>query len=309
MKLDMMTEQDLRKLVLTRFQTQGLGDVISLTKSQFLEMSLSHDSFFVEVALTQANRLADAERVLRVIKDEFSAQAVALEYIVRAMWEVVPEKIKRNTRPFTTGMPIKLATGILFHASLRSGEELTDVEVLVTSDALDIVAARFGYPVSEPFQWSADKEVNEQTLKDLIVRFLEEELSHGGQSYWDPVKYPELELNAPAVSYLLGHSAALMELVEALNGAFHPMALAAFLHSLELSSVRVSEFDRALPQLSNFLGGAYTRGQAFSVSAPALYSGLKPSEQELLRHHYQIKVDRLLAEHPELRQQFPKTLK
>ncbi len=306
MKLDIMTEQALKKFVLSRLQAQGLGEAISLTKSQFLETSLSHDSFFVEVVLTQANRLADTEKTLAVIRDELSSQAVSLEYIVRALWEVLPDTINRDSRPISTGTPVKLAVGILFRARLQSGQETTEVEILVTSDALDVVAARFGYPVSEPFEWSAGKEVDEQTLKDLITRFLEEELSHGGESYWDPVRYPELELNAPAVSYLLGHSAALMELVEAVNDAFHPLALPAFLHSLELSSIKVSEFDRALSELSNFLGGAYSRGQVFSVSAPALYSGLKPSEQELLRHHYHIKVERLLAEHPEFRKQFPR---
>lgn len=301
MKLETMTEHDLRKLVLSKLQVQGLGGVVSTMKSQFLQMSLSHDEFFAEIVLTDADRLGDAERVLSALKEELAEKAVSLDYIVRALWRIDPNSIKRDRRSLPASMPMRMHLGILFRAPLRSGQETAEAEVLVTSDALDIIAARLGNLPSEPFQWSADKEVDEEILKNLVVKFLEEQLSKGGESYWDPVKYPGLELNGAAASYLLGHSAALMELVEAVNDAFDPMALPAFLKALDLTPIRIKEFDLVLPELSNFLGGAYPRGQAFSVSAPALYASLRPPEQDILRRHYLVKVERLLAERPELR--------
>jgi len=307
MKLDTMTEQDLKKLVFSRLQRQGLDDVISIRKSQFLDMSLTaHDSFFAEVVLTDASRLPEVEKTLRNLKEELSAKAVSLDYIARGEWRIERDKIRRDKKLVSTGTQMKRALGIVFLVRLQSGKESIDVEVLVTSDALDILATRFGYSQSDTFQWSADKPGEEEILKELVARFLEEQLSQGGESYWDPVKYPELELNGPAVSYLLGHSATLMELVEAVNDAFSPPAVQAFLNALEISSIRINEFDLALSELSNFLGGAYARDQAFSTSAAALFSHLKPSEQELLRHHYLHKVKRLLTDHPELREQFPK---
>src|SRR5262245_18007638 len=123
MKLDMMTEQDLRRLVLSKLQLQGLSAFIDLSKSQFLEMSLSHNNFFAEVVLTDANRLTDAERALRSVKGELVAKEVSLEYIVRALWRIESEIVSRETVPASTGLPMKRALGILFRARLQSGPE------------------------------------------------------------------------------------------------------------------------------------------------------------------------------------------
>lgn len=155
--------------------------------------------------------------------------------------------------------------------------------------------------------WSPQRgDVEERDIAAVVSTFLELELRHGGTSYWDPLLDPHLEMNEPAISYVLGHSAAFQELRTAINDAFSEPVLRSFIGGLDVSHVSMADFDRVLPDLSNMLGGAYRRGQRFSVSAHELFNTLSRSEQELVRRYFLSQARKAKAEQPWLAQEYPR---
>ena len=48
----------------------------------------------------------------------------------------------------------------------------------------------------------------DEALKEIVVAFLRSELSLGGESYWDPVLYPQRTLDENAPQYVTMHSVA-----------------------------------------------------------------------------------------------------
>lgn len=144
----------------------------------------------------------------------------------------------------------------------------------------------------------------ETNIAAAVKAYLEMLLSQGGTSYWDPLLDKHLDLNESAMSYVLGHSAAFRELYAAITDAFSPPVRRSFLKSLAVSGVQLTDFDRVLPELSNLLGGAYRRGQQFSVSASELFNSLSRGEQELVKSYFLIQSRKLQADHPEVLKEF-----
>jgi hypothetical protein len=300
-----MTEKELERLVLQRLANKGLAAFIDKAQSNFLDMSLATETFFAEIVFMDASRLGEAEDVLLTIQKELQSNHIQLDFIARAAWQVLPDMVSQKQAASLTGIPIRFTQGISFVAQLKSGAQETGVSVFIAMDALDLLAERFGFRRPDPVGWVPDQgDINEKTLKTVVVSFLEQELARGGKSYWDPVRYPHLELNEAAASYLLGHSAALMELLHAVNDVFDPLAAPSFLKSLSLTSAKLKDFEQVLPELSSFFGGPYTRGQVFSTSAIDLYSHLKPAERELLKEHYFRRLERLESQSPALRDEY-----
>jgi hypothetical protein len=128
-------------------------------------------------------------------------------------------------------------------------------------------------------------------IAPIVREFLKERLRAGGMSYWDPLLYSQLELNEETMSFLLGQSSTFEELRQAVSDAFDPNVIESFVNSLSVSRVKIDDFVRVLPELSNMLGGAYRRGDTFSISASALYEKLARSEQELLKAYFRAKVE------------------
>ena len=48
----------------------------------------------------------------------------------------------------------------------------------------------------------------DEALKEIVGAFLRSELSLGGESYWDPILYPQRTLDENALQYVTMHSAA-----------------------------------------------------------------------------------------------------
>src|SRR5438552_2056242 len=163
----MMTEQELERLFLSRLEAKGLAGFLDKS-SQFLDISSWGDSFFVEIVLTDARYLEDAQKIAAQVKDDLSAKHIAIEYIVRAVWRVLPDTVEREI-----AAPLRQGFGLLFHARLRSGKRETAVSIFVTMEALDIVAERFDFKRRSSTGWAPDKgDVDEKTIRDIIVRCL-----------------------------------------------------------------------------------------------------------------------------------------
>jgi len=188
-----MTSGELENLIKSRLGVAGLAQFLDEGKEQYLEFP---DGFFAEVVLKDGSRLPDAQRILRVVKEELGKQGVELSVIVRAIWEVVAVQSGGITPPGSNGFH-------RFVVSLQSGGRECTVTVDVTALALAGIVNAFREGIL--------REVgsDEQTALSGIVReFVRFELSHAGESYWDPTLDPELALNENALSYLLIHNPA-----------------------------------------------------------------------------------------------------
>src|SRR5258708_7139526 len=133
----MMTEQELERLFLVRLEDKRLSPFLNKS-SQFLDISPWGDSFFVEIVLTDASSLEDAKQIAAHLKEELSAKHIVIDYIVRAVWRVLPDTIEREI-----AAPLRQGLGLLFNARLRSSRRETKVSIFVTLEALDIIAERF----------------------------------------------------------------------------------------------------------------------------------------------------------------------
>ena len=150
--------------------------------------------------------------------------------------------------------------------------------------ATELLRSRLGFS-SERLSQSTD------LMVPVVRSFLEHQLSSGGTGYWSPLLYPKLELNEPAMSFVLGQSSAFEELRQAVADALDPPVLESFIKSLAVSRIKLDDFDAVLPELANMLGRAYKPSDTFSTSATALFQKLKRTEQELLRAYFHQKVE------------------
>lgn len=183
-----MTATELETAMREELAKAGLWELVNQRKSQFLEFP---DGLFAEIVLGDGSRLTDVERVGREVRESLSKRGIELDVIVRPIWAVQ-----------SVGDP-RLATGVFraagsFPATLVSGGLTADVEVEVTLLAVDEIKRKLkGSP--GPMDESA-------AMKEVVKEFLKLQLSFGGESYWDPIRYPKQELNDSALLYLFGHN-------------------------------------------------------------------------------------------------------
>jgi hypothetical protein len=274
--------------------------VLDRDVSQFL---LTGSGYFIEIVLTDASRQADAEQVVRDVANELKKSGIQLDAVVRSLWQIDEVSYVGVARTPEGG----IRTALDFRARLRSGQRKAEIRVDVTIAALTVLRQRLGKDefIAE-FGWSPQRgDVDEANIQAAVIAFLELQLRHGGTSYWDPLLDNHLLLNEAAMSYVLGHSTAFQELHTAITDAFSPIVRKNFIGSLALSHVSMADFDKVLPDLSNMLGGAYRRGQRFSVSAIELFNSLTRGEQELLRGYFLILARKARNEQPQLAQEYP----
>jgi hypothetical protein len=294
-----MTESELERLILDRLRQAGVVNLLDRDFSQFLWVGAE---FFAEIVLTDASKQTDAERVLKEVATELKREETTLDFVVRSTWQVIDVQYLDVARTAEGG----LRTALDFRAKLRSGARQIEVRVDVTIAALDVLRQKLGKDdMIMHIGWSPEKgDVEETNIAAAVKAYLEQLLSQGGTSYWDPLLDKHLDLHESAMSYVLGHSTAFRELHAAITDAFSPAVRHSFLKSLAVSGVRLADFDRALPELSNLLGGAYRRGQQFSVSASELFNSLSRGEQELIKSYFLIQSRKLQADHPEVLKEF-----
>ncbi|MGO9649084.1 MAG: hypothetical protein ACLPOO_13625 [Terriglobales bacterium] len=294
-----MDESELQKLIEARLALAGILPAVDRDKSQFLT---DLPDWFVEIVLTDATRQADAEQIVREISAGLRGQGTGLNVIVRSLWEVVAVGYAGPARTAEGG----LRTALDFRAQLRSGQRVAEARVDVTMSALVVLRQQLGKEDYVSLGWSPKRgDVDEQDITAAVTRYLELQLGQGGMSYWDPLLEPHLDLNESAMSYVLGYSTAFQELRTAIADAFSEPVRRNFIQSLDVSHVSMVDFERVLPDLSNMLGGAYKRGQRFSISAHELFDTLSRGEQELVRRYFLIQARKARAEQPQLAQEYP----
>lgn len=294
-----MTESELEKLVTDRLRANGMLNVLDRHHSQFLWVGAE---YFAEVVLTDASQQPDAERLVKEIAAELHQTGTTLDYVVRSLWQVLAVHYLQPARTPEGG----LMTALDFRARLKSGTKEIHVRVDVTIAALTVLRQKLGIEEFIMYiGWSPEKgDVTEEHISAAVMAYLEAQLQQGGTSYWDPLLHSHLTLNEAAMSYILGHSTAFQELHAAITDAFSLPVRKSFLESLAASRLNIHDFARVLPDLSNMLGGAYKRGQQFSVSATQLFDSLTRGEQELLKAYFAARVQDLITKDAEFTKRY-----
>jgi hypothetical protein len=187
-----MTSLELGNLIRNRLTAAGLGQYLDETREQYLEFP---DGFFAEVVLTDGSKLSEAQRIVKSVEEELRKQGVELDPIVRATWEVVAVR--------KAGLAPGPANGQRFLGTVRSGSRNSEVRVDMPGVALASVLAAFNGGGLRDFGVDRDT-----VLKEIVSAFLRVELSLGGESYWDPLLYPERILDENAFQYVKMLSAA-----------------------------------------------------------------------------------------------------
>ncbi len=295
-----MTSLQIEDLVEHRLREAGLLDLVNRDHSQFLDLD---DVYFVEVVLTDGTRLNDVEKIVRGISDEVKRQGGVLDVIVRALWQVEEVHYLGPSRSSNGGLRAAYA----FEAIVKSGARRQQVIVDVSWNAVEFLKQKLGLDrfVSEAENAFQKGYLTGEILGERVRSFIQHELSLGGESYWDPILYPHLDLNDAAMLFLVGQSTSLYELWQAVTDAFDPPLVEGFLASLKVSGVSLRDFQTVLPEFSNMLGGAFRPGTKFSTSTTELFERLDRSEQEMLKKYFFARVERLKAESPELVGKFP----
>jgi hypothetical protein len=187
-----MTSTELERRIRGELVVAGLVQLLDESKSQFLEFP---DGLFAEVVFSDGSRLVEAERILRELRESLKNQGIELEAIVRCTWVVQNVGDPRPAISVSGG--IRAAWN--FPATLISGRATTEVEVDVTLLAIDAIKRKL--------KESSEQVEEKAAMKEVVKEFIKLQLSFGGESYWDPIRYPKQELNDAALLYLFGHSA------------------------------------------------------------------------------------------------------
>jgi len=285
----LMRTAELETVLMDRLKSAGLVAVLNEEKSQFLDLS---DGFFAEIVLNDGSKLAATDQIVRNVKEELKEKGVQLDSVVRAVWSVKGIQFIGPARGVSGGLKAALE----FEAILESGSRECSVSVEVSLAALNKLREKFALSerVGSP-AWVREGDVHEETLKKLVREFLDFQLSSGGTSYWDPIRFPKLELKETAVSYLMQDSKGFKQLQAAIDDFLGNYAMEYSLRDLASRNVRIRDFERVLPDLSSHFGGAYKRGDQFATSAVTLYQALGNLERKRLQQYYFQKV----AEIPE----------
>ncbi len=283
-----LTFNELRSTLEKRLRDAGLAQFVNRERSQFLDLD---GEVFAEIVLNDGSVLDEVEKIVDLAANEMKAQGVSLDSVVRTLWEIV--SVEYSGRQSRTSDLTQLRAAEEFRVLLRSGARECSVAVNVTWGAIELLEHKIGLREAETSPVLPPGHVVREMVAPIVRKFIEQALSRGGISYWDPLQFSQRELTATDMSFLMGQSTAFEELRQAISDAFDPPVLDSFLGSLFVSGIKLRDFDVVLPEFSNMLGGAYKRGETFSTSAPDLYRRLDRTEQELLRKYFQGKVDQL----------------
>ncbi len=183
----MISALDLKSEFKERLEAAGLWDKLDLRDSQFLDIP---PQVFVELVMNDAGV---AGRIADVAGDvQLSHPDEDMDIVIRAHWEVRSVEY--------SGVAVGLSGGVRaaerFEVVIASGSVTQRIAVDVTKDALDLLKSRMGETVADP---------RGQIVKELVRKFVEMQLSRGGTSYWDPIRSSQLDLNAAAAQYMIGH--------------------------------------------------------------------------------------------------------
>jgi len=157
----------------------GLLPYLDKEESRFVDLE---EDYLVELVARDSTKLPEFSQIAQKVESENPR----VKTLVRAHWEIESVGNPAPAYDMKTGTP---RTAALYPVNLRSGKGAKQTWVEVTTLASMI------------FQ--------EQGLEDeKVVRdFVEEQLSKGGASYWDPERFPRLEINSNMAEYIASRQA------------------------------------------------------------------------------------------------------
>lgn len=173
--------EDIEAQLMSRIQASGLMPYLNLEKSHVLELP---DGNFVELVTDDGGKLPAFQELI----SEFGKQD-SFSSIVRAIWRV--DEVGDPVQAYSpeTGTP---RTSMQFPVQLKSGDADCRVWVEVT------------YLASQTF---AAQGLDIKCKKEIVGDYVESQLKHGGPSYWDPERFPHLEINSDTASYITSRMA------------------------------------------------------------------------------------------------------
>jgi hypothetical protein len=160
-----------------KIRQAGLLPFFSANESHFLDLE---GDLFVEIVARDSTKLPEFGR----IADEIKAENPSVKTVVRAHWEVEGVGDAVPAYDMQTGTP---RTAALYPVILKSGSGERQIWVEVTTLASWIFK-------DHGFDWGA--------IKRVVRDFVGERLKIGGSSYWDPIRFPQLEINSDTAEYI-----------------------------------------------------------------------------------------------------------
>jgi hypothetical protein len=160
-----------------RMRQAGLAPFFSASESQFLDLG---GDFFVEIVAKDSTKLSEFNR----IADEIKADNPSVKTVVRAHWEVDNIGDPMQAYNMQTGTP---RMAVLYPVTLKSGSGAQQIWVEVTTLASMVLK---------------DRGFGSEATRRIIRDFVGERLKIGGSSYWDPIKFQQLEINGDTAEYI-----------------------------------------------------------------------------------------------------------
>lgn len=174
---------DLQGKLEGRLNQAGLLSYLDKEESRFIDLE---DDFLIELVARDSTKLAEFGRIV----EEVRSGNPRVKTLIRAHWEIVSVG---NPEPAYSTQSGGLRAAALYPVELKSGRGSARVSVEVSTLAGRIFEGR-GLDARE-------------MVRDLV----DERLSKGGPSYWDPERYPQLEISANMAEYMVSRKPALKQ--------------------------------------------------------------------------------------------------
>jgi len=170
-----MAVTDIQARLEGRLGQAGLLPYLDKEESRFVDLE---DDFFVELVARDSTKLPEFGRIV----EEVRSGNPRVKTLVRAHWTIedVGQAVQAYDIP-GTGAP---RMAVLYPVDLKSGQGAKRIWVEVTTLASMVFEER---GLAE---------------KDVVWEFVGEQLSKGGASYWDPERFPRLEINGDRAEYI-----------------------------------------------------------------------------------------------------------
>jgi hypothetical protein len=175
---------DLESKFEMKLREAGLLPYLVSEKSQFLDLE---SNIFVELVVRDSTKLPEFGRIAAEVKAEFKGP---INVIVRAIWDIESVEDPLQAYDMKTGAP---RAAVQYPVKLRSGEGKQLVWVEVT------------WLANETFEQHG---FNPDAIKRVVRDFVASQLRKGGASYWDPIRFPHLEISGDMASYIASTTSA-----------------------------------------------------------------------------------------------------
>jgi hypothetical protein len=166
-----------------KIRQAGLLPFFSANESHFLDLG---GDLFVEIVARDGGKLPDFRR----IAEEVRAEDPSINAVVRAHWEVKEIGEALQAKNFETGAPW---FGELYPVTLESGSDTRQVWVEVTTLASKALR---------------DRGFDSEAIKRVVRDFVGQRLKIGGSSYWDPIRFPQLEISGDTAEHIVSKRSA-----------------------------------------------------------------------------------------------------